>query len=146
MGERKQTIGVKSTPNEASVTITDEKDREVFKGQTPVTVTLNKSDGSYFGGKSYIVKIAKQGYETQTIPIESSPNGWYIFGNLAFGVIGWLIVDPQNGGMYTLSPSKIRESLVGKTARNNQIGDENISIVLLEDVPRSFQDGMVKIH
>ena len=58
VGERTQTIGVKSTWSEASVTITDEKDHDVFKGQTPVTVTLNKGDSSYWGGKSYTVRIA----------------------------------------------------------------------------------------
>lgn len=85
MGERAQLIGVNGEPSDASVVITDEKNYTVFRGQTPVTVTLGKSDGSYWGGKSHRVEISEQAYQTQTIPVKSSPNGWYIVGNLDLG-------------------------------------------------------------
>jgi hypothetical protein len=35
----------------------------LYTGQTPTTVTLQKSDGSYFGGKHYTVVIEKDGYK-----------------------------------------------------------------------------------
>lgn len=39
--------------------------------------------------------------------IKASANGWYIGGNIVFGgLIGWLAVDPFNGGMYTLKPKE----------------------------------------
>ena len=44
--------------------------------------------------------MEKDGYEPVTLPIKANANGWYIGGNLVFGgLIGWLAVDPFNGGM-----------------------------------------------
>ena len=62
----------------------------------------------YWGKKSYTVRVSKEGFEPQAISIAASANGWYIGGNIIFGVlIGWFIVDPFNGGMYNLTPEKI---------------------------------------
>ena len=146
IGDKTHLMNVNSTPSAASVTITDEKGAAIFTGQTPTNVVLQKSDGSYWGKKSYIVTISKPGYGTQTIPVTASANGWYIGGNIIFGgLIGWFIVDPLNGAMYNLSPEHINASLGEKTAHNNKSTDGNITIVLLEDVPMSLRDKMVKI-
>ncbi len=112
VGDKNQLIPIKSSPSEAEIVITDEKDSEIFKGKTPTNVTLEKSDGSYYGGKTYTVLIAKEGYESQTITINSKVTGWYIMGNLGFGgLIGWFIVDPLTGAMYKLSPENISANL-----------------------------------
>jgi hypothetical protein len=112
MGDKNQLIPINSSPSEAEIVITDEKDSEIFKGKTPTNVTLEKSDGSYFGGKTYTVLIAKEGYESKTITINSKVSAWYIVGNLGFGgLIGWLIVDPSTGAMYNLSPENISANL-----------------------------------
>lgn len=68
-----------------TVSITDEKGSEVFKGTTPTSVTLQKSTGAYRGKKSFTVTISKAGFQTQTIPVQASANGWYIAGNFVFG-------------------------------------------------------------
>ena len=110
-------------------------DAEVYKGKTPTSVTLQKSDGSYWGGKNFTVTISKEGFTTQTIPVTSSANGWYIGGNIIFGgLIGWFIVDPLNGGMYTLSPEQITSSLGEQPTHNNSADKGSISIVLIQDV------------
>lgn len=85
VGEPTQLVPIRSTPSEAAVVITDERGTEVFRGTTPTSVTLQKSDGSYWGGKSYTVAISKSGHEPRNIRVESRPNGWYIAGNLVFG-------------------------------------------------------------
>lgn len=147
VGETTQLVPISSTPNDANVVITDEKGSEVFKGKTPTTVTLQKSDGSYWGGKNYLVKISKEGYMEQEIPVKSSPNGWYIGGNFIFGgLIGWFIVDPLNGAMYTLSPEQVSASIGEKSAHNNKATDGSISIVLLQDVPTSLRKQMKKLN
>lgn len=57
--------------------------------------------------KNYQVTLSKDGYSAVTLPIKASANGWYIGGNIVFGgLIGWLAVDPFNGGMYTLKPKE----------------------------------------
>lgn len=146
IGEKTQLIPISSTPSEANILITDAKGAEIFNGKTPTTVTLQKSDGSYFGGKNFVVKITKDGYKEQSIPITSKINGWYLGGNLIFGgLIGWLIVDPLNGGMYTLSPEQVSATMPEKIAYNNHPTDGNISIVLLQDVPSSLRAKMTKL-
>ena len=146
VGDKTHLMPINSAPNSADVLITDEKGIEVFKGQTPTTVTLQKSDGSYWGGKKYTVNISKDGYDPQVIAVTSSPNGWYIAGNLVFGgLIGWFIVDPFNGAMYNLIPEQITSTLGEKSAYNNNFSEGKISIVLLENVPQELRDKMVRI-
>lgn len=147
VGSPTHLMPIGSTPSEATVLITDEKGIEVSKGATPTSVTLRKSDGSYWGGKSYTVKISKDGYEDQIIPVKSSPNGWYIGGNLIFGgLIGWFIVDPLNGHMYNLSPENITSTLPAKTSHNNTATDGGIAIMLLENVPPELRGKMKRIY
>jgi len=130
VGESMQEVSISSDPSYAIVVITDEQGDEVFTGETPALAVLKKSSGRYWGGKNYLVRIYKDGYINQAIPILSRPNLWYIGGNVVFGgVIGWFIVDPLNGGMYTLSPKHITAEL-GDTAHNDSAVDGNISAVL----------------
>jgi hypothetical protein len=146
IGDKTQLLGVTSQPGGARVSIADETGKVIFEGQTPTNVTLEKSNGSYWGGKSYVVQISKEGFETQSIPIHTHANGWYIAGNFIFGgLIGWFIVDPLNGAMYTLSPEKIDSRLGQKAAHNNRGDGSRIAILLLQDVPASLHDKMVKI-
>lgn len=112
VGDKTQTLPISSNPDGATYTITDETGTVVQKGTTPSTVTLEKSNGSYFGKKTYTVEFSKNGYQSVTYPLTTSPNGWYIGGNILFGgLVGWLLVDPFNGGMYSISPDKVNTEL-----------------------------------
>ncbi|MDE8035779.1 hypothetical protein OQ257_11515 [Actinobacillus equuli subsp. equuli] len=112
MGDKTQTLPISSNPDGATYTITDEKGNVVQKGVTPSMITLEKSDGSYFGKKTYTLSFTKKGYKSVTYPLKTSPNGWYIGGNLVFGgLVGWLLVDPLNGGMYNINPDKVNVTL-----------------------------------
>lgn len=142
VGDKSQSVTINSSPSNADVVITDERMMEIHSDTTPTTVVLNKSDGSYFGGKTYNVEISKDGYESRTMMINSSPNGWYIGGNLVFGgIIGWLIVDPLSGAMYNLTPDNINASL-GESVATSEEGDSEITLVLVEDVPSELLDKM----
>ena len=137
-------IRIGSTPEGADVTITDiEEGKKVHTGKTPTTVTLS-SKGSYFKGKTYRVEVSKKGYTTQSTEIRSTMNKWYI-GNLLFGgLIGFLIVDPLTGAMWTLDPKDVNLILEKATARlpSDQIA---LSIASLEDVPDHLRDKMIRI-
>jgi hypothetical protein len=147
MGSPTQTVPISSTPTEARVVIADESGVEVFAGFTPTSVTLNKSTGRYWGGKSFTVTISKPGFKTQTIPITASANGWYIAGNFVFGgLIGWFAVDPLSGNMYTLSPESVSANLASDSAHNNKATDGSISIVLLQDVPAEVRGKLVRVN
>lgn len=150
MGQANQQVPIQSTPTDAAVTITDEKGITVFKGTTPTSVSLQKSTGSYWGGKDYVVTISKPGFGTQTIPVRTSPNGWYIAGNLVFGgLLGWFVIDPWSGNMWSLSPDVVAPSLAGAdsppTSHNNTAPDR-IRIMLLEDVPQDLRAKMTRIN
>lgn len=147
VGHSTQLMPINSTPGDATILITDEKGMDVFKGSTPTSVTLQKSDGTYWGKKSYIVRISKDGFETQSIQVTASANGWYIGGNILFGgILGWFIVDPFNGNMYNLSPEVINTSMLAKTAHNNKSTDGSISIMLIQDVPAELRSKMQRIN
>ena len=148
MGRPDQLVPIQSTPSDAQVTITDEKGLTVFKGTTPTSVTLQKSTGSYWGGKDYVVTIAKEGFGTQTIPVRTTPNGWYIAGNFVFGsIIGWFVVDPWSGNMWSLSPDVVSPSLqtAEAPAAHNNTSPDRIRIMLLEDVPQDLRAKMTRI-
>jgi hypothetical protein len=146
VGQKNQPIAISSTPDQAKVTITDEKQAIVFEGNTPAEILLDKSDGRYFGGKTYVVKVDKAGYQPIKVTVNHELSGWYLFGNMAFGgLIGWFIIDPFSGAMYNLSPERIDAQLL-QGGGNSSLSPNSISVVLLEDVPESLKKHMVRIN
>lgn len=100
-----QTQRFASDPNEASIRIYNTRSgQEITNGTTPQQITLKRGDG-YFRNGRYRIVIEKEGFQTKEFNLEGTPNGWYIGGNLIFGgLIGYLILDPATGGMWTLQP------------------------------------------
>ncbi|NHN37189.1 hypothetical protein G8764_07785 [Pseudomaricurvus alcaniphilus] len=146
VGEPTQLLPITSTPDGAEIEIVDERGISIFKGTTPSSVSLQKSDGSYWGGKSYKVIIKKVGYSSHEVQVETNANGWYIGGNLLFGgLIGYFIVDPLNGNMYTLSTKEVNASLTEQSAKAGQ-DKGSMSIVLLENIPVEHRSKMVRIN
>ena len=118
VGDKTQLVQVNSTPEGAEFQIKDDSGKLISQGKTPQGVTLEKSDGSYFGKKNYQITFSKDGYQPVTLPIKASANGWYIGGNILLGgLIGWFAVDPFNGGMYTLSPKEASASMAPAVAK-----------------------------
>ena len=138
-------INVRSTPDQADVTITDaETGTKLFEGKTPTIVTLS-SKGGYFKGRYYTVEISKEGFEKKTLEITSPLNGWYV-GNLIFGgLIGILIVDPATGAMWTLSPKEINVTLANKIAEA-PTDQRGLSVVDIKDVPNHLRDKMIRVE
>jgi hypothetical protein len=108
VGSSTQHVAITSVPPGADVKIVDEDGATAFQGQTPADVILPKSTGHYFGGKSYTVTIAKNGFATQTVDIVHHLSSWYEFGNIfPGGPLGYFAIDPFHGGMYKLDPDDI---------------------------------------
>lgn len=109
VGDKTQDVAIKTWPQGVKFVVQDETGRAVAEGVTPKTVTLAKSDGSYFGKKKYTLMLEQAGYVPKTIPLKESVNLWYIIGNIPLGGFpGWLIVDPFNGGMYNIEPPEVK--------------------------------------
>ncbi len=151
-----QTLNIRSAPDQCEVSILDEKGTKVFAGQTPTTVALEKKKG-YFSGKKYTVKIAKAGCIDKTVTVDTNVNGWYVGGNLIFGgLIGYLIVDPLTGAMWSLDTNEINVTMepakepvvepVKEPGQESSIAKPiDLNVVLLQDVPTAFRTSMVRI-
>ncbi len=129
-----QKVSFKSEPSEAKVVIIDVREgREVRVGSTPFTTSLKRGAG-YFKKARYNVTFEKSGYQTEAVTLEGAPGGWYIGGNLLFGGhIGWLIVDPATGAMWTLEPADVTVTLKKQGALGPQ--DDGLTVVLRTDLP-----------
>lgn len=128
-----QTLTFKSVPDTATITITNKSGEKVHTGITPVTVTLKRGNG-YFKPAAYDVTFKKEGFQTKTIQVTGSVNGWYI-GNIIFGgLIGLLIVDPATGAMYTLNPNDINAVLEDNQTAS-QKGQQSLTVMLIQDLP-----------
>src|SRR6266545_6408792 len=128
-----QNVSFKSEPSDARVVITDIRQaKEIQVGLTPFTATLKRGAG-YFKKAKYNVTIEKPGYQTEAIVLEGTPAGWYLGGNLLFGGMGWLIVDPATGAMWTLEPSDVSVTLKKTTALGPP--EEGLTIALRADLP-----------
>lgn len=139
-----ETLNVRSAPDQANVVITDESGTKLFEGKTPTSLPLEKKKG-YFSGKKYTVNIKKEGYAEHAITVDTKVNGWYIGGNIIFGgLLGWLIIDPATGAMWTLDTNEINVTLDAQK-EGAIIKDNKAGIVLLEDVPLSLRNKMVRV-
>ncbi len=133
-----QIISVKSDPSAANVVITDVREnKDIHSAATPFTISLKRGAG-YFTKAMYKVSIEKAGYQKEELRVEGTPGGWYVGGNLLIGgLIGWLIVDPATGAMWTLDPDDINVTLKKQSALAPT--DEGLTIALKSAVPPEIE-------
>jgi len=130
-----QTLTFKSVPDTANITITNKSGEKIHTSSTPATVTLKRGNG-YFKPAGYEITFSKEGFQTKTVQVKATVNGWYIANIIFGGLIGFLIVDPATGAMYTLSPSDINSVLDPAqlfTTKNN--GYQSLTVMLVQDIP-----------
>jgi hypothetical protein len=134
-------LTIKTVPREAAVTITNKKGKEVFKGESPA-VTILKSTDKYLKRASYLVKITMPGYEEQIIPVRFKLNKWYSYNWLLGGIIGYLVVDPLIGAMFTLETTYIKAVLVRSKSATEILA---LKIMDIAQVPHELKDKLVRI-
>jgi len=128
-----QTLTFKSVPEDSNITITNKTGEKVHTGVSPLTVTLKRGNG-FFKSASYDVTFKKAGYQTKTVHVSGTVNGWYI-GNILFGgLIGLLIVDPASGAMYTLNPDDVNAILDADTPTASKT-QQSLTVMLVQDIP-----------
>ena len=133
-------VTITSNPDGANIKVVNRAGESVFVGQTPATVTL-KAGAGFFKGEDYTVTFEKEGYNPHTAQVERGVDGWYIGGNFLFGgLIGWLIVDPATGAMWTL-----RNLHADLTSATSSISEEGVHIVTIDQVPDDLRSEMVRI-
>ena len=143
VGKAEQVVPLNTEPSGAAFVITDEAGKEVAQGTTPSTVTLQKGTGSYWGGKKYKVTFTLPGMQEQTVDVKASPNGWYIGGNFVFGgLIGWFIVDPLTGKMFTLYPKEVTAKFSQAEAGH---GQHSLKFADIGDIPETLYPYLVQV-
>lgn len=129
-----QTLTFKSVPDTANITITNKLGEKIHTGSTPATVTLKRGNG-YFKPAGYQVTFSKEGFQTKTVQVKATVNGWYIANIIFGGLIGFLIVDPATGAMYTLSPSDINTLLDAAQLVTTKKEQQSLTVMLVQDIP-----------
>lgn len=95
-----QDVMIRSNPPGATIKID-----EIVSGTTPMVANLVRK-------KRHAISISKTGYQEVSHATTRGFNGWYV-GNLIFGGIIGLIVDPITGAMYDVEPEEINVTLPG---------------------------------
>ena len=98
-----QEIFVNSDPARAQIIVKTMKGEDAFRGATPATMDLDRSD-------EYIVTIRLAGYRDNTVLIHQDIEGWW-FGNLLCGGIIGGAIDALDGAMWKLNPRAIQVTL-----------------------------------
>lgn len=113
----KQNVNFSSNPSTATIFID-----EVEVGKTPFEIRLERKN-------EHSVMIKLEGYQTYETRLTKKFNGWYL-GNIIFGGIIGLIIDPITGAMYNLSPSEINAEMNKGTAFKSNKNDIYIAVAL----------------
>jgi hypothetical protein len=136
-------VNISSQPDGADVTVVNKSGQTVFRGKTPTVVSL-KAGAGYFQGQDYTVTFEKAGHVSYKAQIKRGIDMWYVGGNFVFGgLIGWLIVDPATGAMWTLDEN-VHADLSPLLSSANH--DEGLHVVSLDNVPDRFKRHMVRMN
>ena len=134
-------VNISSQPEGADISIKNLAGEIVFTGKTPSTIKL-KAGAGFFKGENYTVTFKREGYIPHSAEIRRGVDGWYIAGNLFFGgFIGWLIVDPASGAMWTLENLHVDLSSSPSSSIENEI-----KIVTLDNIPDYLRPKMVRVN
>lgn len=109
---------------------------------TPATIYLDSGVG-YFQGETYTLHFAKEGFQEKTVTLKASLNNWY-WGNLPFGPIGFLIIDPLTGAMFKL-PETFSTELTAQVGSMAPSSPE-LKIISLNDIPQELRNHLIFIE
>ncbi|MEP1487682.1 MAG: PEGA domain-containing protein [Algibacter sp.] len=126
----RQNVEISSTPSSAKVFI-----NEIEIGQTPVEKQLKRN-------QDYQLVLKLDGYKTYNTKLERKFNAWYI-GNIAFGGLIGLIVDPITGAIHKLKPEEVNGNFKSGTTYKTESGNIFIKISMEID-PNSKKIGQLE--
>lgn len=122
-------VKIQSNPEGAQFSVISKKGEVVAKGNTPTVLSLKRGRG-YFAASDYTIEMTHPNYTKVTQPIQQGVEiGWYGVGNALFGgLVGWLILDPLTGGMWSIKDVYI--DMTGE-ATTSQLYDEQRPLTFL---------------
>lgn len=103
MRDETQDIPIHSNVKEVNIRVLNRHGIAVYEGQAPTVVPLKTSRNGYFSPAKYTIEASKEGYVPIRQPLGRAVSLWNYLGNIVIGgIIGYLIVDPLTGRMYSL--------------------------------------------
>ncbi|TPN84036.1 PEGA domain-containing protein [Aquimarina algicola] len=111
----RQIVEISSEPNSAKVYI-----NEIEVGETPVQKRLKRN-------QTYQLTLKLDGYKTYDTKLEKKFNAWYV-GNVVFGGLIGLIVDPATGAMFKLKPEEIDKQIKNGTTYKTKHGNIYLNV------------------
>lgn len=148
-------IGVKSTKEQqssskghvsanAQVNVVVHGEKHVSESAVPAKISLKNQSSSGWVVTNYTIRISLPKYYASNITLKKTSDGWHVSNYLGLGkVIGWIIINPANGGVYTLSPDQLPTPPSRKRAV--QVAN-HISILTIDSVPKSLQSKMTLVE
>lgn len=116
-------VTINTDPPAAKVEVRDQYGVVKFAGTSPAIATLEAGNG-YFTKAQYTVTATKEGYNSSSMPIPTSLDGWYWGNILIGGLIGALIVDPITGAMYEIDSPYTSLTLSPATQVTSALSDD----------------------
>ena len=128
----------------AAVVITDERGFKVLQKVTPTVMSL--PNDAQAQRKSYRIMISLEGTPSHERQLTAKRDGWYIRGSRVFAdSIGGLIVDPETGAMYTVTPQDAGNVFAEAVAQASGNLSSGTYVVLLSDVPQPLRSKMTRV-
>ena len=128
----KQEVRITSYPSNAYVF-----DNGVNIGKTPFLANLVRRD-------SHIIRLELEGFYPYEVIMKKKLNAWY-FGNILFGGLIGLVVDPITGAIHSLSPSEINNHF--KEAKTTlRDGNTTIHVIMQENPEGELLGQLEKIN
>jgi len=139
------TFGVDTSPQGATVKITNRKGVVVYDGQTPATVSLKNSNG-YFQKGIYQIDLSMEGYQPRHLVVSSHLTGWYFANVIIGGALGMLIIDPLTGAMFKLDQKFVNETMTPATTGAQQhLKGDSLRIYVLNDIPANWRSHLQRL-
>ena len=138
-GGSKQNIGLRSTPESATVTSTKSGMTAQMTYTTPVTVAFERKG-------HYILSFGVEGYDSKQIELLRSMRGWMLFWDIFWFPLG-VVVDAITGAWYRLDPDQVNVKLNKLSAEASGPDQIEVSVSGLErgDALTITSDGVVTV-
>ena len=99
-------VRFETSPPGAHVTVLDVRGSTIASRRSPFVLRGVGSGVGYFGGNRLTILCALDGFEPEVLKLDTRLDAWY-FGNILFGGLGFVLVDPWTGAMYEFEREEV---------------------------------------
>lgn len=134
-------VNIDSEPSNMEVVVKDSNGNIEFRGQTPAVVDL-EAGGGYFVRETYTIELYDGGKVVGSTTIDGSIDGWYFANLLGWTLIGFFVIDPLTGAMWTLEEDV---TVYRDVASIDATSSPHLKIVSIDDIPEEHRDNLVAL-